>query len=161
GALPVTSGTVIFLDGATPISGALTLNSSGQASLTISTLTAGSHTITASYSGTASASGSTGFAASSGAGSLSVNKADQTITWATPAPIVYGTALSSTQLNATVAGVSGGSAPGALTYSPASGTVLNAGNQALSVTAAATSNYNQTTRSVTLEVDPAATSTSF
>ena len=52
-----------------------------------------------------------------------------TITWSKPADILYGTALSSTQLNAT--------APmsGTLTYSSPSGTVLSAGaSQALQVT---------------------------
>ena len=56
-------------------------------------------------------------------------KATPTITWSTPADITYGTALSATQLNAT-AGV-----PGTLAYTPAAGTVLNAGAaQTLSVT---------------------------
>jgi hypothetical protein len=51
------------------------------------------------------------------------------ITWANPADIVYGTPLSSTQLNAT-AGIAG-----TFTYTPAAGTVLNAGpGQTLSVT---------------------------
>jgi len=44
------------------------------------------------------------------------------ITWANPADIVYGTALSATQLNAS-ANVSG-----TFAYNPASGTVLNAAN---------------------------------
>ena len=59
--------------------------------------------------------------------SLTVNKADQIITWENPADITYGTLLSDDQLNATVAGVStaGASAPGALTYTPAEGTLLN------------------------------------
>jgi hypothetical protein len=51
------------------------------------------------------------------------------IDWPAPAPIAFGTALSSTELNAT-AGV-----PGAFVYSPAAGTVLPVGaNQTLSVT---------------------------
>ena len=50
--------------------------------------------------------------------SIKVNKATPTITWATPAAITYGTALSSTQLNAT------GSVAGTTVYSPVSGTVL-------------------------------------
>lgn len=50
------------------------------------------------------------------------------ISWSTPASITYGTPLGSAQLNATV------SAPGTLTYSPSSGTVLPAGVQTLSVT---------------------------
>jgi len=60
--------------------------------------------------------------------------------------------LSNTQLNTTVAGVPGGTAPGALTYSPAAGTVLPVGSQTLTVTAAATSNYNSATKSVTILV---------
>ena len=43
------------------------------------------------------------------------------ITWPTPADIVYGTALSATQLNATTA------VPGTFVYTPAAGTVLSVG----------------------------------
>ena len=57
-----------------------------------------------------------------------------TLTWANPADITYGTALSGTQLNAT-ATYNSSSVPGNFVYTPASGTVLNAGNnQTLSVT---------------------------
>jgi uncharacterized repeat protein (TIGR03803 family) len=84
--------------------------------------------------------------------SVIINKANQAITWSTPANIIYGTALSSAQLNATVTGVAGGSAPGALTYSPPAGTVLGPGPQTLTVTAAATTDYNQATASVTINV---------
>jgi hypothetical protein len=56
-------------------------------------------------------------------------KATATLSWANPADIVYGTALSGTQLNAT-ANVSG-----SFVYTPPAGTVLNVGNgQTLSVT---------------------------
>ena len=56
-------------------------------------------------------------------------KATPTITWAAPAAITYGTALSATQLDATA------SVPGTFTYSPTLGTVLNAGSgQQLSAT---------------------------
>jgi hypothetical protein len=48
------------------------------------------------------------------------------ISWSAPAAISYGTALSSTQLNATA------SVPGTVTYTPAAGTVLKAGTQTLS-----------------------------
>jgi len=85
---------------------------------------------------------------------LTVNKANQTISWSTPAAITYGTALSGTQLNATVS-VSGPSPAGALTYAPPAGTILDAGSQTLTVTAAATSNYNQANASVTLTVNKA------
>jgi hypothetical protein len=75
-----------------------------------------------------------------------------TITWNTPAPITVGTALSSTQLNATA------SIAGTFVYSPASGTVMNtAGSQTLSVTftPSDTTDYNSVTGSVTLTVNAA------
>jgi Flp pilus assembly CpaE family ATPase len=59
---------------------------------------------------------------------LVVTKAMPTITWPKPASITYGTALSSTQLNATA------SVPGTFAYAFAAGDVLAAGTQALSVT---------------------------
>ena len=74
-----------------------------------------------------------------------------TITWATPAPIVYGTALSSSQLDATAP------VPGTFTYSPAAGTVLPVGQQTLNATFAPTDTVHYTTSaaSVTLTVNPA------
>jgi hypothetical protein len=60
--------------------------------------------------------------------------ANPTLTWPAPADIVYGTALGGTQLNAT-ATYMGTNVPGTFTYSPATGTVLNASlGQTLSVT---------------------------
>ena len=44
---------------------------------------------------------------------ITVLQGDAAITWATPADIVYGTALSATQLNATA------SVPGTFVYTPA------------------------------------------
>ena len=73
------------------------------------------------------------------------------ITWPTPAAITYGTALSSTQLNAspTVAGT--------FTYSPAAGAVLTAGTQSLNVTFTPTdtADYTTATATVTLTVNQA------
>jgi hypothetical protein len=87
---------------------------------------------------------------------INVNKAEQTITWADPLDITYGTLLDGTQLNATVEGVSGASAAGTLTYSPAAGTLLSAGNnQALTVDAAETDNYNAATATVHINVNKA------
>lgn len=80
---------------------------------------------------------------------LTVNKATPVITWSNPADITYGTALSSTQLNATA------SVPGTLTYTPASVSQLNAGNnQTLRVefTPTDTNNYNSTFKEVYLNV---------
>ena len=72
------------------------------------------------------------------------------VTWATPASIVYGTALGAAQLNAT------SSVPGIFTYTPPAGRVLNAGNQVLSVTfnPTATNSYVPVTTNVTLVVLP-------
>ena len=88
------------------------------------TLAVGTDTITASYTSNSSsynnATGSTTITVTS-------SKPSPTITWATPAAIVYGTPLSATQLDATA------SVPGTFTYFPAAGTVLTAGQQTLSV----------------------------
>ena len=82
---------------------------------------------------------------------LAVNKATPAITWATPAAIAYGTALSATQLNAT------STVAGTFTYSPAAGTVLAAGSQTLTAafTPTDTVHYTTATASVVLTVNPA------
>ena len=86
----------------------------------------------------------------SGGGS-SAGPATPTITWKAPAAITYGTALSSTQLDATA------NYPGTFVYSPAAGTVLAAGSQTLSVsfTPSDPSKVNSATASTTLTVNKA------
>ena len=83
---------------------------------------------------------------------FTVNKLKPTITWATPAAISYGTALSATQLNATA------SVPGTFVYTPAAGTVLGVGSQTLSVTFTPTdtTDYTTATQTATLTVNKAA-----
>jgi len=80
--------------------------------------------------------------------SYTVSKATPVITWANPAPITFGTALSATQLNATA------SAAGTFTYTPAAGTVLSPGTQVLSVTFTPTDtvDYTSADKQVTLLV---------
>ena len=69
------------------------------------------------------------------------------ITWANPASIVEGTALSATQLNATA------SVPGTFTYSPATGAVLPVGKQVLKVTFTPTdARLTPVTAEVTIDV---------
>ena len=87
-------------------------------------LTAGPQTLSVTFTPTDSGDYTTATATVT----LTVNKATPTITWANPAAIPYGTALSATQLDAssTVAGT--------YVYTPAAGTVLSAGSQILSVT---------------------------
>ena len=85
---------------------------------------------------------------------INVLKADQVISWSDPTGIPYGTALSAAQLNA---GLTSGD--GALTYDPAIGVVLNAGDhQALQVDAAETGNFKAATATVHIDVNPKAAS---
>ena len=74
-----------------------------------------------------------------------------TLTWTNPAPIIYGTALSSNQLNATA------NIPGSFAYTPTNGTVLDAGTNTLSVlfTPTDTVDYSSATTMVSLVVSPA------
>ena len=81
-----------------------------------------------------------------------ITKANQSINWTNPAPIIVGTALGSTQLNAAVTAVAGGTAPGQLTYTPGAGTVLGVGSNQLRVDAAGTLNYNPATKTVNITV---------
>jgi autotransporter-associated beta strand protein len=82
-----------------------------------------------------------------------VIKTTPEIIWSDPSAISYGTALSSTQLNAS------SSVPGAFVYSPTNGSVLNVGIHTLTAvfTAQNTNNYiSPVTNTVTLVVNPAA-----
>jgi hypothetical protein len=75
------------------------------------------------------------------------------ITWATPAAITVGTALSATQLNAT-ASYNGIPVAGTFVYTPPSGTVLGLGNaQQLSVTFTPSNSLSYTTASKTVSID--------
>ncbi len=95
--------------------------------------------------------GNNNYNIANGTAVIVINKADQVISWTAPAKIVYGTALSAMQLNASLT-----TGDGALTYSPAADAFLDAGdNQTLSVTAAATTNYNAKTATVSINVDKA------
>ena len=91
--------------------------------------------------------------------SIAIARAAVSVTWATPAPIVYGTALGASQLNATadVAGV--------FVYTPVAGTVLGAGpGQPLHVafTPADGLNYQSSSADVTVDVTkPALTATAI
>ncbi|MDA8746399.1 dockerin type I domain-containing protein, partial [Rubripirellula amarantea] len=80
---------------------------------------------------------------------INVDKADPVITWDDPDPINFGTELSDTQLDAT------SPVPGTFVYTPASGTVLPVGNQALNVTFTPddSDNYNEAVASATLVVN--------
>ncbi len=87
-------------------------------------LPAGMHTLTAVFTPADATANTTAQASVS----LIVTKATPVISWSTPAPIAYGVALSSAQLNATA------SVPGKFVYTPAEGAVLAAGVQTLTAT---------------------------
>jgi hypothetical protein len=80
-----------------------------------------------------------------------IAQAVPTITWANPAAITYGTALSPTQLNATA------NVAGTFAYNPPAGTVLTAGMQPLSVTFTPTdtADYAHASAAVSLVVNKA------
>jgi hypothetical protein len=139
------TGTVAFTANATGL-GSATL-SGGVATVSNCTLPVGAYTITASYSG------ATNFKPISGTTTFTVTKAPTTLSWNPPAAITYGTALSGIQLDATV--VNG--IPGTLTYTPAAGTVLDAGIRTLSVTFTPTdtADYAGSSASVSLLVNKA------
>ena len=99
-------------------------------------------------------SDSTDYTSATAHNSLIVNaantgKSSPLITWGAPAAISYGTALSSTQLNATA------NVAGTFTYTPAAGTVLKAGTQTLSAvfTPTDTTTYSAATATVQLTVN--------
>jgi uncharacterized repeat protein (TIGR03803 family) len=112
-------------------------------------LNAGPHTLSVTFTPT----DTTDYNSVTRTVALTVTKGTPTVTWATPAPIIYGTALSAAQLNATA------SVPGTLVYTPAAGTVLSAGTQTLSVafTPTDTANYVNVTKTVSLTVNKVTT----
>ena len=129
-----------FFNGNTPIPGA------NSATLTLNSVTA-NHT--GNYSvAVANSSGSV----TSSVVTLTVNRLVPALTWATPAAITYGTALSGAQLNASAAGVAG-----TLVYNPAAGAVLPAGTRSLAVgfTPNDASVFTSAGASVNLAVNPA------
>jgi len=88
---------------------------------------------------------------------IDVTKATPVITWANPAAITRGTALSGVQLNATA------SVAGVLVYTPVSGTVLAVGTHTLSTTLTPTdtANYTTATKTVTIDVTSGANPPAF
>jgi hypothetical protein len=93
--------------------------------------------------------GNLNYRSATGVVTIAIEKANQVITWAMPASIVFGTPLSGAQLNAVL--VVG---DGALTYNPGMGSVLAVGTQTLDVHASETNNYHPATKTVTLTVNP-------
>lgn len=110
-------------------------------------LTAGTQTLSVTFTPT----DTTNYTTATASVTLTVDKAAPVITWATPSPITYPTALTATQLNATA------NVPGTFSYSPAAGAVLPVGNNTLNVTftPADSTDYSPATDSMVLVVNPA------
>jgi len=113
-------------------------------------LTAGSHILSVTFTPT-----NAGLGTFTTSVMLTVSKANPVITWAAPAAITSGTALSSTQLDATA------NVAGTFAYSPAAGTMPSVGTDTLSVAFTPTdaADYNTATASVSLVVNQASTPT--
>jgi uncharacterized membrane protein len=143
---PNPTGSVILSSGG--YTSAATPLIAGSAVITVpaGALTTGPHTLTASYAPDATSASL--YNSSTGSTSVTISKATPSILWPTPASIVYGTALSAAQLNAT------SSVAGSFSYSPTLGVNLSAGTQTLTVTFTPndTTNYTTATASVTLTV---------
>lgn len=100
----------------------------------------------------------TNYNSQSGDVSVTISKATPSITWNSPADIVYGTALGAAQLNATA------SAAGTFAYTPAAGTVLPSGggqNLHADFTPADSVNYNAASADVSINVLSAVLSVSM
>jgi uncharacterized repeat protein (TIGR03803 family) len=110
-------------------------------------LSAGTQTLSVTFTPT----DTTDYTTATDSVTIKVNTVTPTVTWATPAAITYGTALSGTQLDATA------SVPGSFAYSPAAGAIEGGGSDTLSVTFSPTDtiDYTKVTASVTLQVNPA------
>jgi len=116
-------------------------------------LTAGSHTLTVTFTPT----DTTDYTITTASVTLAVNKVTPTVTWPIPAAIPFGTALSALQLNAT------STVAGTFSYSPSLGTLLAVGSQSITATFTPTdaSDYSASSASVTLSVVSAPVSPAF
>ena len=161
---PTPTGTVIFKDGATQVASVTLAQNSRVASFSTSTLSVGTHTITATYGGD-----STYSSASSTAFTETINKAATSTSLSSSLnPSAFGQPVT---LTATVAGTSGAPAPtGTVTFSTAAGTLgtatlngnatsdqatlilssLAPGSYAITATYAGDGNYSGSSNSFTL-----------
>ena len=90
--------------------------------------------------------GDDAFSAAASQASVTLLGGTPTLNWSQPAPITYGTALGSAQLNATT------NFTGTIVYSPPAGTVLDAGTHTLSVTLTPTDTAHWAARTVTTTI---------
>jgi hypothetical protein len=137
-----------------------TIKNNLQGTLSFSTSEQGSNASVGTYQVTPSGVSSPNYLILFLPGTLTVTAAAPIITWPTPAPITYPTALSITQLDASASWTVGGtptSVTGTFAYGPPAGTVLGPGSRTLLTvfTPADTVDYTTARKSVTLTVDQA------
>jgi hypothetical protein len=106
--VPAPTGSVTFFDGSTPLSSPVGLPASGLATLSLSSLTAGAHSLTSQYGGDANYA-----ASSSTAVQVTVTNNSTTISLTSSGPSVYGQLVAFTA-NLTAAG--GGTLSGNVTF---------------------------------------------
>ncbi|WP_460613126.1 MBG domain-containing protein [Hymenobacter seoulensis] len=113
-------------------------------------LPAGTHELSVTFTPT----DATNYKKSTATATIHVERATPVLSWTTPANLVYGTLLGNNQLNA-----SAGEVDGSFTYTPAAGTLLEAGpDQKLTVSFSPTDAANYTgpiTKEVFITVDKA------
>ncbi|SPE38469.1 hypothetical protein SBA3_2890014 [Candidatus Sulfopaludibacter sp. SbA3] len=159
------TGTIQFLDGTTPL-GAVT-TAAGSATLNISTLGAGSHAITAIYSGDANYAGST-----SAVVTQTVQKASVTVTLSSNAnPSVAGqtlgltAAISDPTATGTIQFLDGSTVVGASAIASGSAgfntSALLAGSHSLTAVYSGDANFNTSTSTALAQTVKATTSTSL
>jgi hypothetical protein len=151
------TGTVAFFDGSTQIGTGSTLTASSPytSTFTTSSLAAGTHSITASFTDTDG-----NFVGSSSAiQTETVNLIVPTINW-TPAAttFAYGTALDSTELNATAVDGGGNPIAGSFSYNFPLGTVLGVGTANVTATFTPTdpTTYSSNSATITFTVNAVA-----
>jgi hypothetical protein len=140
----------------------VTTNPAGLSGVTLSYaqngVAVGSPTHAGDYTVTATLDNSD-YIAQAAIGTLVINQATPVLTWAAPASITVGTALSASQLDAT-ASFNGVPLAGTFTYSPSGGSLLAVGNgQVLGVTFAPIdgTDFKSAQGSVTIDVLPQST----
>ena len=147
----ITNGAT-YKPSALPAQSAITCTSSDSLSLLASCVITGYSAALGAHTLTAAATDNAGNK-STATLTYTVAKVTPTITWNPPASILFGTKLSSTQLNATAKDGTANLA-GAFVYNPAAGTLLQPGSQTVSVTFTPTNttDYNTATASRTITV---------
>ena len=138
----ITYGTALSatqLDATSPTAGTFTYTPAAGTQLT-----AGSHSLSVSFSPT----DATDYTTATGTATIQVNQATPVITWASPGNMNYGTPLGATQLDATAT-----PAGGTFTYNPPAGTTLPVGTDTLSVTYVPTDTTDYATATATTTVN--------